>query len=351
MYASRKLRAGLLAVLVGLFVVACGDDEDVTGPDLEFEPAEMAAAMEDMAEAGEAMIPAFAAMSAASDIIGTPAFAAAGPGHPFALDPARPGGEVATDYIPSQYYGTTFVWSTDADHYVPGDEEGAPEDGVRIIYYAVDPVTRDPVEPLEPLGYIDLRDLSTDEADRLSVVVVSTPADGEPVTLADYIVQSSFTVTQSVFTADLSAEGYISDGTAQVNFDLSNDLEITESVLILEQDYAVGLEGTDVAAAFSSTLTGDPDSDAGTVELTAMVTDGSEVVEFDLTTDAQTQSLDGVLRHQGEVVVLVGGTFSDPMFTDAEGDPLTQQQLAGLDELWDTLDVLFEITELLLIFN
>ena len=167
--------------------------------------------------------PAGALLSAAR--IGAPST----PGQPYADAPARLqafrtaalhlGGGMFAQVIPSPVWGKTYIWSTTTHQYVedPSPAVPAPSTGVRIILYAIDPITYHIVEsPLTPVGYVDLIDKSSGNTNQLEVIVKDgTPPNGT--SYVDYTVTA--TVTGSPATAfDASAFGFVTDGTRRIDF-------------------------------------------------------------------------------------------------------------------------------------
>ncbi|HVH67732.1 MAG TPA: hypothetical protein VM716_07690 [Gemmatimonadales bacterium] len=121
--------------------------------------------------------------------------------------------------IPSTVWGKTYVWNTTTHQYAedPSPAVAAPSTGVRIILYAIDPITDHIVEsPLTPVGYLDLIDKSSGNTNQLEVIVKDgTPPNGT--TYVDYTVTA--TVTGSPASAfDASALGFVTDGTRRVDF-------------------------------------------------------------------------------------------------------------------------------------
>src|SRR5437660_6577088 len=129
------------------------------------------------------------------------------------------GSGINASVIPPQYLGQTFVWDTATHRYVVGPDAG-PSNGVRIILYALNPVTGAVAEPSSAVGFVDLLDESTTSpaVNKLHVIVKDgTPASPGPVTYADYSVSGSVTGSPATaFTA--SAIGFVSDGTHTLSF-------------------------------------------------------------------------------------------------------------------------------------
>lgn len=342
---ERWMRYGAVLAVITLSAGAC--DELGTDPVSDFDAREPAQAMESMVSAVDTaeLANAYGSLESASYLFGgTTALMLE---NPVLMDVRglETGREPAADVIPPEYLGMTLEWDEGQMSYVVSDAAGAPADGVRVIYYAIDPMTGQPASPLNALGYVDLRDLSTAEADILGLTVVRTSGD-EDVTLADYTMELSFTWTQSSFDFDVASAGFLSNGTDQLNFDLSQSLSATETLVTIDQAYTLGLEGTDQAMSFTATVTADPSAqseDPGTIEAVATITNGEQTVVMDVS--YANNALDGTIAHNGVIVVLMGGDLDEPTFTDPEGNPLTQQQMEALQDLWDAIGDMFEFVE------
>src|SRR5256884_5790840 len=132
-------------------------------------------------------------------------------------------GGISASVVPAPLLGKTFVWDVTTHAYVedPSATPAAASDRVRIILYAVDPVTGDVVEtPLTSTGFVDLVAESTTApaVDKLHVIVKDgTPARPGPITDADYTVNGQVTGNPATaFTA--TAVGFVSDGTHTLTF-------------------------------------------------------------------------------------------------------------------------------------
>ncbi|MGK7312398.1 MAG: hypothetical protein ACN0LA_09185 [Candidatus Longimicrobiales bacterium M2_2A_002] len=342
---ERWIKCGAALMVIVLSAAAC--DDSATDPVDQFDARDAEQAMESMISAVDTaeLANAYGSLESASYLFS--GAMATMLENPVQMDVRglEPAAELAAEVIPSEYLGTTFVWDEGQLSYVAGDAPGAPADGVRVIYYAIDPITGQPASPLNPLGYVDLRDLSTAEANILALTVVRTSGE-EDVTLADYTMELSFTWTQSSLEYDVASEGFLSNGTDQLNFDLSQSLSATETLVTIDQAYSLDLEGTGHAISFTATVTSDPSSqseDPGTLEAVATITDGEQTVVLDVS--YANNALDGSITHNGATVVLMGGDLDDPTFTDANGDPLSQEQLEALRQLWEHIGEMFEFVE------
>lgn len=341
-----KRRIAGAGVVFGLMAVIGGCDDTLL-PAGDFDARASAETMEALVAVADGLGPAFASLERAGEVLPGEAM----PGLVWdgelprssaaSLRAASSGSEA---YVPAELLGVTFVWSEQEGRYTASELEGAPADGVRILYYAVDPISEEPASPLNPLGYVDLRDLGTESSNRLGVEVVNT-AGPAPVTLADYYVDVAFTWTQSSFAGSSEAVGYLSDGTDQLDFDLSQGVELVDQTLALTQDFSMSLAGADQAVAWESTVTGDT-AESGTLSVLATITNGAEEVVLDLT--GENDFLDGEVRYQGVTVAYIGGSFDEPEFTDGNGDPLSAAQWSAMADVWAAFDALFDLAEELL---
>jgi hypothetical protein len=332
---------GTALVLVAA-VVAC---DDGAAPDVDFNPQAAAEAMESMVAATEGLEDAMGSMAAAAPLLEGGTAASLMPDgrrlYPQAAALQELAAASALGFFPANYLGVTFVWNEGEAQYAASQLAGAPEDGIRIIYYAVDPVTHEPASPLNPLGHVDLRDLSTAASDRLGVVIVRDGAT--PTTLADYYIDLAYGVTETETSVDVSSVGFLSNGTDQLNFDLGQGLVLSESQIVLTMDYAVDLEGTDIGVNYEATLAADAATESASLVSRATITNGPETVTMEMSFDGE--SYDGVVLYQGVEVAYIGGTSAQPTFTDGNGDPLSEEDLQALADLWEAVGTLFAFVE------
>jgi len=128
------------------------------------------------------------------------------------------GSGISASVVPPQYLGQTFVWDDATHQYVVGPDAG-PTNGVRIILYALDPLTGNVAEPSNAVGFVDLLDESTTSpaVNKLHVIVQGGTPASPNVTYADYTVSGSVTGNPAT-TFNASAVGFVSDGTHPLTF-------------------------------------------------------------------------------------------------------------------------------------
>jgi hypothetical protein len=328
-YAKRSLAALALTALVA----GCGGDS--TAPDAPFDPAGTSSDIDAMQASFDspAMAGYVAASGAISGTLGTSAAAAAvravptkaliaggkpAAGH-YAATVAkayvRPSGGIrpslSTAAIPAEYLGVTFTYNADTDQYEPSDLTGAPENGVRFMVYAVNPISGVPIEPLVEVGYADIVTTETASSATVRVELVSAG-----VTFLDYAVG----VTGSATELTVTVSGFVSNGDDQVNFDLDNHLTSTSVgvdynlTVPTRGGFRIDFEGDATEATVTSTL--EARGPHGTVTISGTQTSTSGTFEVQV---------------NGELFATITTSESEPpVITGADGEPLSEAELEAL---------------------
>lgn len=354
MRASFSLRSPAALPLAGaLILAACGGTKTPFDPvtlsqntDAVIATMDSSPAMQSMSVLGSKMTTGAPAMAAASFLTATatrlpvtgegfPAWAA---GQLSAFQQAVPALSVAAPnavIIPAPALGRTFIYDIAASSYkVDTTLTGAPSTGVRFILYAVNPLTHTVSEPLTPIGCADLTDESTSVAAlKLHLKAYSTgnacTALNNP--LIDYTASATLTgLPPNVTGATVTASGFVSDGTHQVDFDLSQTFSNTTGISV---DYTMDLPSADVSVQFQASYTL-----AGQASVTLTVKNaGNTTVANASGTQA---AITGTIKHNGDVVVNITGSAASPTFTSATGDALTDAQVLALRKLFNFTDAL-----------
>lgn len=238
------------------------------------------------------------------------------------------GSSASLALFPADLLGKTLVFNPQLERYEVDDAAtGAPADGVRLILYAVDPILHQILEPLDPVGYLDLIDVSTVSYDALQLVAV---IEGE--TFLDYVAS----VTQTTDSVTIAVEGFLSDGTDQVDFDLS----LTGTANSLSLDYLLSANGNSVR--LEASFSGDGE-DAFEATLTI---DGDDTIVLSITVTPSTVS--GEITYNGDVAVTISGTPEEVTFERPDGTPLTEQEINALEALGNIIEELFDAFDNLL---
>ncbi|HEY6156343.1 MAG TPA: hypothetical protein VIV88_02770 [Gemmatimonadales bacterium] len=197
----------------------------------------------------------------------------------FRLAAGTLGSGISASVIPPQFLGQTFVWDDATHQYVVGADAG-PTNGVRIILYALDPLTGTVAEPANAVGFVDLLDESTTSpaVNKLHVIVQGGTPASPGVTYADYTVSGS--VTGNPATAfNASAIGFVSDGTHSLAFDATfSATNLTSDNPDAQIDVAWDLDNPVIHVELHETLA-TADANHLTVTIDFSVLHGSETVE------------------------------------------------------------------------
>ncbi|HEY7480094.1 MAG TPA: hypothetical protein VH680_06255 [Gemmatimonadales bacterium] len=348
MRVPHSAKASIAALALTALVIGCGGDS--TAPDAPFDPAGTSSDIAAIDASFES--PATAGFAAASGSIstvlgGSPAALAVkamptksliaggkkGVSH-YATTVAKayrqPSGNgaayVTAASIPAEYLGVTFTYNVDTDQYEASEVTGAPENGVRFLVYAVNPISGLIIEPLVEVGYADI--VTTESASAVTVRVELVSAG---VTYLDYLVG----VTGSTNSATVSVSGYVSNGDDRVNFDLDTHLTSTaltaDYVLIVptRNGFRMDFEGTITETSSNSRL--EARGAHGTVVVTGEHAGTSGTFEVTVNGD-----LFATIEYtQGQ----------EPVITGADGQPLTEQELEALGNVFEVFIEGFDFVE------
>jgi len=343
------LSTSLLVALIGFGLAGCSDDDPVgpgTLPSGEFDPVATAQALDNLeSKVGDnndylmalqltgVAIAVEGGLSVATD------YAAAGLTgwtEPTMVRSFVLSGSAAPIF-PANLLGKTFTWDQDLGRYAVSEDTGAPANGVRFIVYAMNPLTHMPTIPLNAVGHLDMTDEGSPESTRIGIKAVS---DG--VTLIDYFIDASFTITAEEYSVVLDAVGFLSDGVTQVDFDLNQtaSMDMQTQSLVMDVQYAVSVPSQGISVLMS--LTGDFGME-GPLNATTnfAVSDGVNTAIFSLTI-TESENIEGSLRYNGQPVLNITGTFEEAVFTRADGGELTEEDLEALQEILNLAGDVFE---------
>jgi hypothetical protein len=326
--AKRSLAALALAALMA----GCGGDSNA--PDEPFDPAGTSADVEAIEASfeSEATIGFSAASVAIGDVLGQTAASAAVRAVPskallywakkrsgvdsvarvYAGDLMRRVNTSAAA-IPEQYLGVTFTRDPETLEYGPSEVTGAPEDGVRFMVYAVNPISGVPITPLVEVGYADVHVTETTSSIAARVELVSSD-----ITYLDYSVNVAATSSE----ATITVAGFVSNGDDRVDFDL--DHHLSSNALVLDYNltvptrngFRIDYEASINLSTFATTSTLEARGPHGTVTVTGTetTTGGSYEVEVN-----------------GELFATITTTpGEEPVITGADGQALTAEEQQAL---------------------
>ncbi len=213
----------------------------------------------------------------------------------------------------------------------PDPDPDRPANGVRFLLYAVNPITGQPIVPLDEIGYLDIIDTST-----LPTITIQMIAVIQAVTLIDLTVSASGDETSLTVTGD----GFISDGTAQLLIDLDLDASFTsETDVTLDASLVLSVADITITATLEADVTAT--TETLSIGLSIVSNDGS--ISFTLAVDGS-GVISGDVKFGGTVVALISGNVDSEVITitNAEGGDLTQAEIDALEEMFN---IFFEVLE------
>ena len=332
-YARRPLAAMALAGLM----TGCGGG-DTNAPDAPFDPAGTTSDLGAIQASfeSEAMAGFQSAVPAISSVLGeTPAAMAVRAAPSQALAGGRSGvrdyaGAVARVYtspsggmrpvspsatIAQEHLGVTFTRDAETLAYEASARSGAPSNGVRFIVYAVNPISHEPVTPLQEVGYADLEVTQGTNGGSVRLELVSGG-----VTYLDYSVGATLTENAMLLTVG----GYVSNGQDRVNFDL--DTELTETALTLDYSLVVPTRGN-FRMDFEEVVT----NSGMTSTLTVRGPHGTITIEGTQTTSGGSYQVE-VNGAAFATITFTQG--AEPVITGVDGEPLTEEELDTLRDVF-----------------
>ena len=256
-------------------------------------------------------------------------------------------------FLPDSILGT-YEWNVQTAAYEKTARPGAPANTIRIILYAIDPITNLPIVPLDEVGYVDFTDNQTPGVGGSLGIAVRDSAG--TTTYLDYDV----TVTANPSGFGANSTGFVANGQGRrLDFSVQflatgNDTQGTVSV-----DATVQVNTPDVGAEVHDAVS----FTATTVNITRdfRVHRGSETIRITGTlliteTAPQTFSvtISVTVTVNGGVFVTIQGTDQGITVTKADGTEHTAAERAALarlleaaDDFLDDLGDLFEPVEIL----
>ncbi len=239
--------------------------------------------------------------------------------------------------IPVELHGTTFVYNPTSVQYEASELPGAPTDGIRFILY-------DNATDLNPVGHFDLIDKSVFDISPATINITFAVFVTDVSTVTP-VVSYGVTGTVSETGGTLLVNGFLSDGTDQLDF----DFQVTGSETTgFNADFTLSVENV-LAVNFnlSETL-------GGSSTLEASISDGAHEILFILTIAATGDILggSGIFFDDILVATFTGNIEQDTVqLNNAQGDPLTQGQLIALANIFVALEEAFVVMEGLFAFG
>ena len=234
--------------------------------------------------------------------------------------------------IPASALGKTFVYDTLTNTYVASTIGGAPTNGVRFVLYAVDTATRVVVEPLVTVGYADITRTVTANRATARVQVFSTV--GDAVKVLDY----STTVEGSALAPQVVVRGFARSASDSLAFSMETSFSLATSSFGVTWRALIPSRG--LTTQIKETLQGGDTprivfdgiikSLNGNVSMAGAVTDAGGALK---------------VRVNGDLfatITLSSAEDVEPTITGPTGQPLTAEEQAMLERIFDWFTGAFE---------
>lgn len=229
--------------------------------------------------------------------------------------------------------GKTFAYDPGLGRYVIDDDlSGAPETGVRFLLYRAGPDGKP--DPANQVGHADLIDEGDGSVEDIALwLVVVESAD----TVLSYRTTLDILEKAGVITVAGSLQGEDD----RLNFDITvlgsaeaeaNTVDIGFKIWLQEKPLAI--EGT-VSGMESGS------GEGGEIDLLVEHGENSFQVQATGTDD----SIDGIVKLNGEGFALISGDPAEPSITNADGEPLTWVEVMVLRRILDSIEDVFDLWE------
>lgn len=233
------------------------------------------------------------------------------------------GTEPAT--IPAQALGVTFEYDAALDRYVAGERAGAPANGVRFVLYAVDPVTETIVEPLVETGYAEITRTVTDNRATARVQVFSGVANVTKV--LDY----AATVRGTLTVPELSVTGFARNASDSLAFALGSEVDLALERLSINWRAAVPSRG--LVTRLEQSIGG---GENPTISINSVIASRNGRVGLSGAIGLMgTGTLTVKVNGDTFATITMNGIEGEPTIAGAGGQPLTPEEEAMLEQIFD----------------
>jgi hypothetical protein len=335
-----------LSLILAFGLAACNDS---TGPNDDFDPSQSAADLAavsnaldtDVYQSLSAMGGGFGAVAAAPALaqqaVDAGWIAVSSPDkwqrYGSAVVDAMSAAGAQAILIPDSFRGRTYEHHALEGWYHNPDRAGAPLNGIRFILYEVNPITGEPGST--EIGHVDVMDEGTETSAVVRLVVVS----GE----VEYI---NYTVSATGLIGSLGIEidGFITDGTTQVDFTLNHTIDATFASARAEVDYEIAVVDRDFSMTANMVIEFDVGTETGSLTIDALWQQGSNSIavqgSIDMVTDGGTLEV-FVNGDLFATITLTGETIS---VVGADGGALSAAHAQALQNITDGLGDVFDDT-------
>ena len=248
-------------------------------------------------------------------------------------------GPAAGPLVPEEYLGRAYDRDVDGYRHNP-ERTDVPSDRVRFILYGVNPVTREHLEPLVEIGYVDLIDEGR-ELDLQHVVRV--------VVVTDEVVRINYTVSAEVDTQALgfAVLGFIGDGTDVIDVDLRMTFVNDGPLSVATVDHLISVPTRDFEVDAIVVFTFNNETLEGSIDVEGTFMQGAHtvavagVIEFG---EGDFPSEGGVfeIHVDGQLFATITIDGETRSVRNGDGGELTSVDAEAVRDIFDGLEDLFD---------
>ncbi len=245
--------------------------------------------------------------------------------------------------IPPDVFGTTFEWDPSTNGYANLGRPGAPANGMRVILYIMDPATGIPMDPIFPVGYLEIVVTS-----KMIGAVVVGPG-------SQVMVAYEFRVTGPT---TMQVEGFVSDGTFRIDLLALYEETVNDPQPMFEECAAMAYVGLCAGTGFTLDITISMNAPPLQLHIDysfffgesgwVITTESSYVQDGQLLSTVKNEYFEAVgpfdyiatfdvtFLVDGVVVGSIDATGGDVVFTGVGGVVLTADELAAVSSFYRT---------------
>jgi hypothetical protein len=236
--------------------------------------------------------------------------------------------------IPEQYRGLTLVYNLAEQAYVIDETQAGPDNGVRFMLYAVNPLARTIADPLNEIGYADLLDESSGDVASLRLVVVS-----EEVTYANY----AATIEGTFLAPSFTLAGYVTDGTVRADFTLAYSFAVTLAGGDMQIDYDLDVEANDFHVDASFVFHQDNVEEITGATINILITHGDDTIVVAGSAENDSGSLTVTINEQLFATITFGpGSLT---VTGTGDEPLSAEHRQVIEDIFQVFEGIIETFE------
>ncbi len=229
--------------------------------------------------------------------------------------------------IPPEVRGTTYVFDPEQHRYVPDpDRTGAPENGVRYVLYAVNPLTHEPVVS-EEIGHADLTD-EGDETPNAASLRLRAVSDG--VTFVDYTVA----LAGAPDAMELAVNGTFFDRSKHLGFAIRAHAEAAEERQSLALQFQLAVPEDGFALANQARAVATPADSTVHTEQAVHI----DATTFTISSVHGPDRVDATVGVNGVPFAEIHGRAGTLVVVGPDGEPLSDENRIALGRLLGLFD-------------